>query len=157
MDHTLKKNIRLLVLKLKGSIEFLKNSMIIRNEKVEIELSDDKKGQYNVKYNLNNSNVDETLFVKSQDLYHVLIGLLQHQDLHLPELTSGPLLTLDHFLEFEGKRGLTEVEKLKKDLKQEHVVYRHLGGNVIEAEYYMGVLILQEDLSFGFKANIISF
>lgn len=79
----------------------------------------------------------------------------EYQEL-MTDTRKGELITLEEYLLSEGENGRKSLEALKKELKVRKISSYRLFGNRIEAEYYDGCLILNDDIRF-LKTNVVSF
>ncbi|GAB1856895.1 hypothetical protein MHTCC0001_17310 [Flavobacteriaceae bacterium MHTCC 0001] len=152
MDKLIKKNIRLLVEKYNHSIEYNEDHISIYDSLNKIKVFQNQKYDFKVEYNiiLNEVLVD----VVKDDIYDILIELLERVELYELKEKTGFLLDINRWIKEEG--GSKEIiRKLIEDTKNNSLEYEHLGGNRIEAEYYKGLIILKDDLYWD-KSNVIN-
>lgn len=155
MEKELKKNIKILAEKFNHKIEYQKNTLILKSDINEIRLWETDKYGINISYNLS-EDLKENLESETQFVYDILLELLtRNKREDKLSLKPGILLTIEEWIEEEGEFATEQLEKLKRDLANEQIEYRELGGNRFEAKYVNGILILRDDLYWA-KSNVIS-
>ena len=155
MNKDLKKNIKLLADKFNLVLEYDKDTLLLKNEINKIRIWEKDKHGINISFNLN-GNIEEILKLSTEDIYDILLELFKRKSSEeIIEVKTGILLTVEEWINEEGKFAKKQLEELKRDLQYELIDYRNLGGNRFEAEFFKGVLILMDDLCWA-KSNVIS-
>lgn len=154
MLPNLKEHIKLLAEKYNHKLTYDRFKILVFSDKnrVEVQALDTK----SVEITYNHSTGTEKTILKNSDVYDLLIAILTRFELNIIPSKNCELLNISHFIEEEGKVAHKRLAELKSELKKGQVMYRNLGGNRIEAEYYKGILILKDDLM-NYKSNVIEF
>lgn len=151
---TIKRNIKLLAEKYNHLIEYDKNAIILKNSNNDIRIWEEDKHEMNVRYNIDNKNINNLKLDKNH-FYDLLIELLTRKKSNLNiEPKDGTLLTLEEWVNEEGDFAKEKLENLKRELKNSKIEYRLLGGNRYVAEYFKGIIIITDDLYWA-KSNVI--
>ena len=155
MKKETKQHIKLLAEKFNHNIEYEKEVMLLKNNLNEIRIWEKDKYGINVSYNDKNNSLKE-MKLEVEDFYEVLLEILMRTSIvDNLRIGTGILLTLEEWVNEEGDFAKEKLESLKRDLKNEFIEYRNLGGNRYEAEYFKGILIIMDDLCWA-KSNVIS-
>ncbi|MCD8435949.1 hypothetical protein LNJ03_11665 [Tenacibaculum dicentrarchi] len=153
MNKDIKKNIRIIAEKFYHLIEYDKDIIILKNQMNDIRIWQEDKYGINISFNLLDKH--RHLKVAIDRIYHVIIELLSRKkNIENVKINYEMILTIEDWINEEGDFGKQQLEKLKKDLKTKNIKYRDLGGNRYEAEFYDGILILNDNLCYA-SSNII--
>ena len=139
-----KKHIKILADKFNHTISFDRNSIIITNNINFINVTDIDKNNVVIRYNIDSGETE--LSVIDIDLMDVLFEILRRNKLYIIDIKQGSLLTLDDYIDVEGKYAKDQIKQIKTSKKDETITNRLLGGNRIEAEVYCDLFILTDDL-----------
>ncbi|WP_053989917.1 hypothetical protein [Mangrovimonas sp. TPBH4] len=150
----LKEHIKLLAEKYNHKLTYDKFKIIVFSDKNYVEINELNQKSVEITYNY--STGKEKTILKNSDIYDLLIEILTRFELNIIRSKNCELLNISHFIEEEGKVANKRLAELKSEIKNGQVIYRNLGGNRIEAEYYKGILILKDDLM-NYKSNVIEF
>lgn len=154
LNHTLKKNIRLIVEKYNHSIKYHFDFLIIKSEINFIEIHKESKENLLIKYNVLNGVISKT--IKEEYVYDLLITLFYRIKPNVIYLHQGRLLTLDIFIKEECNSSNIHSHLIEYKLNwcNGGSSFVNIGGNRLEAEFYKGLLILTDDILLD-KSNVI--
>ncbi|MEO1048994.1 MAG: hypothetical protein AAFX87_00095 [Bacteroidota bacterium] len=153
MDKSVKKNIRLFAEKYKHTIEYDKDVMLLKSKINQIKVWVEDK--YGVNIALNKGQLITDIKVDTHLIYDALHQIfIRNSDLDAYKRPAGILITLDEWINEEGEFAEEQIQQLKKQLADATIDYKHLGGNRFIAEFYKGVVILTDDLSWA-ATNIV--
>lgn len=147
----IKKHIRLIAEKFQYSTSYTKESVILENTPVSIEIDFSGYDVFNLKHTINDTL--KQIVIKPEALYDYII-----QAFIFPYKTEiahkkGELISLEIWASEEFislKKLLNNIEKIKSGDSEEH----DFGGNRIMAEYYKGIILVRDDLAY-YKANVL--
>ena len=154
MNKSIKKNIRLLSQKFNHSIDYHIDCVFIHSSLNRVKISQEKKYGFKVQYNsfLKNISID----IEKEDVYDIILELLKRTELYELKEKTGFLLNVKKWINEEANDyGKEIIQGLIKVSKKDLIEYENLGGNRIEAEYYKGLIILNDDLCWD-KSNVIN-
>ena len=153
MNQELKRNIRLLTAKFNHEITYNHDSSIsVRNEVNDILIKQLNKNELLVSYNLETEEIE--VLKQTNEFYDLFLELLERTSLKKVKPKNGAPISLEDWFESEGDFAKQQLRNLKDEISCDKIIYKNLGGNRIEVEYYCGILILTDDL-FLAPSNII--
>jgi len=153
VERLIKKNIRLLAEKHEHSISYLPNSIEINNEINEISIVQHTKELFRIEFNLTKEK--QAIYISNLEIYDVVLQVVKRKNIHPIKIKTFPLLSIKQWLSDEGKSAQNDFNKLKTDLRKSNPANRIMFGNRIEAEYYSGIIIL-EDIMNEFVSNVVN-
>lgn len=142
MESIVKRNVRLLAEKYEHSVSYPPQGLKISSTLNELCISPQSKDILLVEYN--SSSERETVYVSTQGIYDIVLQILQRRNAHSVKMKSNHILNIEKWVSDEGKNALKDFNNLKQELKNSNPSNRIMFGNRIEAEYYSGVIILQD-------------
>jgi len=154
MNLEIKRSVRLLSERYNHTINYEKNTIILRKDFSSIKIWQEDKNSIYVSFTIQDHQENQ-IKINNEDIYDVLLELFINPKGEESILEkNGILLTIDEWINEEGMYAKEKLTKLKKDLKNGDIKYRALGGNRYEAEYFKSILILTDDLCWA-KSNVI--
>jgi len=154
MSSTWRRNIKLLAEWWPHTIEYERSVILLTSKINQIRVWQEDK--YGIRFTYNsNSKGEEHLKVCWEDVYDVAIQLLWRSELHPVGPNGGVLLTLDEWVNQEGRFAEKRLRTFRSDLEAGHIEDRCLGGNRYRLEYFKGIFILTDDLCRA-KSNVVS-
>lgn len=154
MNPTTKRHIKLLAERFEHQIHFDRQTICLSNFKNSIRIEENHKRKLEVSYNVDDSNTI-TNAVTPIELYDLLIKILSRFETEKVVFKSEEPIQLEEWIATECQRN-TRILDLKRRIQRENSDHVILGGNRLEAEYFKGVIILMDDLSWS-PCNVVDF
>lgn len=152
INHSVKKNIRLLAEKYDYAITYEQEVVVLERDDISIRLTTIDKYSSNVKYT--NKDTAGEINITPQFVFHAILMLFDYENNYsLLNWKFNELLTLEHYYR-EENFSEKEISAWIYRLKETNTDYEMFPGNHIGIEYYKGILILTDNIYF-YSWNVV--
>jgi len=153
INNILKKNIRLLAEKNGYHVSYFMESITFSKGKDTFNIyTTTLPNMLVIEYDIETGMMKEC--IPDRVIYHILISLFKRKEKRVIEWKFKEVLNLEDYTREEDYDGRW-LKALKEDIINKNIDYKELGGNRFMIEYYMGIVIITDDLS-GMLYNVIS-
>ena len=145
MTREISHNIKLLSEKLDLMHEVKKESVVLKNDNISVNIRQKDALQFQIEYSNYSDSYKRTVDLNL--IYDFLIDVLLEKDnLKTIAPKTGVPLTIEKWIEIEGDFAEEQLKKLHNEIERRDIEFKELGGNVIEAVYFKGVIFLTDVL-----------